>query len=443
MKDPVDRGGSGQWEGRIVDGKPFGKMPKSKVVSGTCVKCNAWKGELGSEPTPQLYIDHLSLVFSELRRVMRPDSVVWLNMADSYAANLSSLVRNTHDGHYSTDCERYGGKGSKVPAGMKPLDMVGIPAQVILRLRNDGWWWRSTVCWIKALSGEQSFGSTTPESVNGWRWEKCRVRVKPSERAMEGSYFHDSHSGSGSPESARDGSRFKDHSDEYADCPGCRKCDKNDGLVLVKGSWRPTSSFEYLFMLTRSGTYFGDREAVVERGSGKASGNVHHKYADREDVHDTSSGLSKISDVVWTTRNLRDSWFIGNAPSKIKHWAQFPPKLAEIPIRSSTSEWGCCPQCGSPWARVIERGGGSDDGDEGFRTCVTKCWRPTCMCGIVDRVVPAAVIDPFVGSGTTCAVAKALDRRWFGIDVHPDFSGEGKIAGERLRGSGERLFGCG
>jgi len=443
VKDPVDRGGSGQWEGRIVDGKPFGKMPKSKVVSGTCVKCNAWKGELGSEPTPQLYIDHLSLVFSELRRVMRPDSVVWLNMADSYAANLSSLVRNTHDGHYSTDCERYGGKGSKVPAGMKPLDMVGIPAQVILRLRNDGWWWRSTVCWIKALSGEQSFGSTTPESVNGWRWEKCRVRVKPSERAMEGSYFHDSHSGSGSPESARDGSRFKDHSDEYADCPGCRKCDKNDGLVLVKGSWRPTSSFEYLFMLTRSGTYFGDREAVVERGSGKASGNVHHKYADREDVHDTSSGLSKISDVVWTTRNLRDSWFIGNAPSKIKHWAQFPPKLAEIPIRSSTSEWGCCPQCGSPWARVIERGGGSDDGDEGFRTCVTKCWRPTCMCGIVDRVVPAAVIDPFVGSGTTCAVAKALDRRWFGIDVHPDFSGEGKIAGERLRGSGERLFGCG
>ena len=91
-----------------------------------------------------------------------------------------------------------------------------------------------------------------PESVNGWRWEQHRIKFKPSKRAKKDSSHTIAQLGINTPQGARDGREFANHSDEYVDCPGCDKCNPNDGLVLRKGSWRCTKSHEYIFHLTKS-----------------------------------------------------------------------------------------------------------------------------------------------------------------------------------------------
>ena len=52
-----------------------------------CSKCGAWRGQLGAEPTPELYIQHLIQVMREVRRVLRPDGVLWLNIGDSWSGS--------------------------------------------------------------------------------------------------------------------------------------------------------------------------------------------------------------------------------------------------------------------------------------------------------------------------------------------------------------------
>lgn len=62
--------------------------PDERVIEdAVCTKCDAWRGQLGLEPTVDLYIDHLMAVFEEVRRVLRPDGVLWINIDDKYATN--------------------------------------------------------------------------------------------------------------------------------------------------------------------------------------------------------------------------------------------------------------------------------------------------------------------------------------------------------------------
>lgn len=67
-------------EGTVAEAEGY---PKER--GAFCQYCGAWRGELGGEPTPHLYVAHLVEVFRELRRVLREDGTVWLNLGDSYA----------------------------------------------------------------------------------------------------------------------------------------------------------------------------------------------------------------------------------------------------------------------------------------------------------------------------------------------------------------------
>ena len=115
--------------------------------------------------------------------------------------------------------------------------------------------------------------------------------------------------------------------------------------------------------------------------------------------------------------------------SKLAHFAVFPEKLPETFIKVGTSEKGCCPQCGSPWARVIESNyniravrspdekqfeshGGSRPNMPwmGDRMDKTLSWLPTCSCN-AGEPVPCVVLDCFAGSGTTLLVASKLGRK--------------------------------
>jgi len=101
-----------------------------------CRLCGAWRGCLGLEPTPELYVNHMVEIFREVRRVLRSDGTVWLNLGDSYAGGSGS------DPYRRTTS---GGMGP----GLKPKDLCGIPWRVAFALQADGWWLRSDIIWHK------------------------------------------------------------------------------------------------------------------------------------------------------------------------------------------------------------------------------------------------------------------------------------------------------
>jgi len=102
-------------------------------------------GQIGLEATPDAYVAELVAVFREVRRVLRNDGTLWCNLGDSYAANRSYQVsQSKHQAH------DYGGSNAtRVPLGLKPKDLLGIPWMVAFALRADGWWLRSDVIWSK------------------------------------------------------------------------------------------------------------------------------------------------------------------------------------------------------------------------------------------------------------------------------------------------------
>jgi len=114
VKVPNASGGS-SGEGLFKrDKNTFVDYYKREVLSYTCTKCGAWKGCLGLEPTPQLYIKHLTDIFREVKRVLRDDGTIWLNIGDTYNTKSGSSFlgdrilkdRAIDNGLYIVNCLR-------------------------------------------------------------------------------------------------------------------------------------------------------------------------------------------------------------------------------------------------------------------------------------------------------------------------------------------------
>lgn len=106
-------------------------------------------GQLGLEPTPQAHVAAMVDVFREVRRVLRPDGVCWVNYGDSYATAVNG--RSAADTKAAgTDDRTFRDKPfSTVAGGLKPKDLCMIPARFALAMQDDGWWLRSMLPWIK------------------------------------------------------------------------------------------------------------------------------------------------------------------------------------------------------------------------------------------------------------------------------------------------------
>lgn len=100
-------------------------------------------GQIGLEPTIEEFVAKMVEVFREVRRAMRKDGVLFLNLGDSYAANRSYQVV---DNKYKDVGNKI---GHKVTDGLKQKDMCGVPWRVALALQADGWWLRSDIIWAK------------------------------------------------------------------------------------------------------------------------------------------------------------------------------------------------------------------------------------------------------------------------------------------------------
>lgn len=106
-------------------------------------------GQIGLEATPDAFVARLVEVFREVRRVLRDDGTLWLNLGDSYAANRTYQVPSTKGGAKHGPGQSAGGKGSSVPDGLKPKDLIGIPWHVAFALQADGWYLRQDIIWHK------------------------------------------------------------------------------------------------------------------------------------------------------------------------------------------------------------------------------------------------------------------------------------------------------
>ncbi len=121
------------------------------------------EGQIGNEDTPAKYIQKLVNVFEEVRRVLKDDGTLWLNLGDSWAGsnqgvgtkNLTAKQASNHGTNYMT-METHKSKLSKLN-GYKPKDLIGIPWMAAFALRESGWHLRQDIIWAK--------GNPMPESV--------------------------------------------------------------------------------------------------------------------------------------------------------------------------------------------------------------------------------------------------------------------------------------
>ena len=129
---------------------------KGSYYKDVCPKCGAKRidQQLGLEKTPEEYVDNMVNVFREVKRVLRDDGTLWLNLGDSYAGS-GSPGGDFRDGKGGDSYLRpYNRKGN----GLKPKDLCGIPWRVAFALQADGWYLRQDIIWAKP--------NPMPESVN-------------------------------------------------------------------------------------------------------------------------------------------------------------------------------------------------------------------------------------------------------------------------------------
>jgi len=100
--------------------------------------------EIGLEPTPDEFVAKLGTVFREVRRVLRDDGTLWLNLGDSYANG----TRTSRDIDPKLP-QRQQSHRPRDPEGVKPKDLIGIPWMVAFALRADGWYLRQDIIWSK------------------------------------------------------------------------------------------------------------------------------------------------------------------------------------------------------------------------------------------------------------------------------------------------------
>jgi len=334
--------------------------------------------QIGQEETPEEYVDKLVHVFREVKRVLRDDGTLWLNIGDTYCGT-------GNKGGYRDPKYKEGRTGQVVALnnkidGLKPKDLVGIPWMLAFALRADGWWLRSDIIWAK--------GNPMPESVTD----------------------------------------------------------------------RPTKAHEYIFLLSKSERYFYDAEAIKENSVDPQGSAARYKYTfsgrdglimpDGKPQQIATKGIREFS----SKRNKRTVWNITTKPFSEAHFATFPPEIPETCIKAGTSEKGCCPKCGSPWIRVIEKTGHINKREPAHvpNNCPTKTdntgwapttratdkWQPICSCGI-EETTSCTVLDPFAGAGTTLWVAEQLGINSIGIEINPEYC---EIIRRRMGGLEMNLF---
>jgi len=130
------------------------------------------RGQLGLEKTPEEFVKNLVAVFREVKRVLKNDGTLWLNLGDSYNGT-GAVKYQKNSPKQSTSAGAITAK-AKNSANLKPKDLVGIPWRVAFALQSDGWYLRQEIIWSKP--------NPMPESVQGSHFYRHRVTIEEYEK---------------------------------------------------------------------------------------------------------------------------------------------------------------------------------------------------------------------------------------------------------------------
>ncbi len=191
-------------------------------------------GQIGLEATLAGYIKEMVSVFGEIRRVLRDDATVWLNLGDTYVNDTkwggSTSGKHVRKLHGDTGIGR-----RRQNAGMKPKDLMMVPARVALALQDDGWWLRSNIVWAKpnGMPGSQKNRPTSSheavflvtKSASYWSdfdaiktppRESTLVRLAQDVQAQVGSHRANGGAKKNGPMKAVSGGKQRGHSRRHA-----------------------------------------------------------------------------------------------------------------------------------------------------------------------------------------------------------------------------------
>lgn len=296
-------------------------------------------GQIGLEETPEEFVAELVKVFREVRRVLRDDGTLWLNLGDSYVANGSGQVPQTkcHTG------SGYAGPNRNGKTGLLPKNMLGIPWRVAFALQADGWYLRQDIIWHKP--------NPMPESVTD-RCTKAHEYIFLLSKSARYYYDHEAikevsicghlpgnnnHKGTTAYEGGDDHHRTK------------------QGLVNYAKKIRESA---------KKGTFSGKTEQMADTGQNafRAVTDTRNKRSvwtipeikegrkelrsDIESRHRSSiEGGQSLQEEPDGTRNKRSVWTVPTQPYSAAHFATFPEKLIEPCILAGCPEGGTVLDC--------------------------------------------------------------------------------------------------
>ncbi len=420
--------------------------------------------EIGSEPTPEQFVETMVEVFRGVRHAMRDDGLLFVNLGDSYAAN-GGAHGGRGDNQRGVGAKRVHDEGNgdqdqlRAPAGLKDGDQCNMPHRVATALQADGWYWRDTIIWRKP--------SPMPSSQNGVRWERCRVKVASSKRADNLARHGDLVRQSAAVASRAQREAY-DPSQNWLACPGCDKCRHTGGYILRRGRFRTTTAHEYIFMFSKSKGYFADAERAKEPATVGSRG----LRFDAGKTGTNGNGRVQAGYRDGETRLPRSVWTIAPEPYKAAHFATYPSDLVRRCLLMAVSAKGCCPTCGAQYAPVVEtervptrpgtntkvhvpsgwdtkagshgtvhRDGrtiepeymdravvGNRDPERHIQRSIVKDYWPTCTCH-AGEPVPCTLLDPFGGSGTSAQAAQAMGCNWILCELNEEYAA---LARERI-----------
>jgi len=256
-------------------------------------------GQIGLEPTPDAYVAEMVAVFREVRRVLRDDGTLWLNLGDSYASGGGNGAQGASgqraDRRHTASVASRKGNGAA-----KPKDLLMIPAMVALGLRTDGWFLRSEIIWHKP--------NPMPESITD---RPTSAHEKVFLLSKSRSYFYDA--AAIAEPSCADGDR-----------PQTRRAKElaaQHGLTAA-----------HIDALRACGVSDAGKAKVTQSGFGRNGAEVMRLAAEAK----VALGGYTREFLIADTRNARNVWTIATQPYSGAHFATMPPELAERCIKAGS-----------------------------------------------------------------------------------------------------------
>lgn len=285
-----------------------------------------WTGCLGLEPTPEIFVAHMVLVFREVWRLLRKDGTLWMNFGDAYA----TTGYKTHDSsNYDVggwDSDRRGQNVSRTAvSGIKVKDLIGIPWRVVFALQAEGWYVRSDIIWSKP--------NPMPESIKD-RPTKAHEYIFLLSKSDKYYYDHEAIKEPGVQNEWANGFRGGAYVHEST------FDNQEGGKRKAKGNIR-----------VGTGVGFGHGTDAKARGRERIKS---HSFArsvkDSPPPGQPSQHRPDREDIEYNgMRNKRTVWTVATQPFPEAHFATFPEKLIEPCILAGAPVGG----------RVLDPFGGS------------------------------------------------------------------------------------